>query len=200
MISSIEGKIIKKGINNLVISVGGFGIEVKVPLKTLEASPPVGSKVSLFTYLHLREDALSLYGFESEDERELFISLLSVSGFGAAKALAVLSVYSCERFEEIIRNQDIDSLTRIPGLGKKGAQRLVLEMRDKVGLPAELSASLDSPAKVAFEEAYEALIQLGYSALEARKALEEIKTKPGVESLGAAELIQSALKNIGSRI
>lgn len=200
MISSIEGKIIKKGINNLVISVGGFGVEVKVPLKTLESSPPVGSKVFLHTYLHLREDAMNLYGFESEDERELFITLLSVSGFGAAKALAVLSVYSCESFEEIVRNQDIDSLTRIPGLGKKGAQRLVLEMRDKVGLPVDLAASLDSPAKLAFEEAYEALVQLGYSASEARRALQDLKTQPGIESLGAADLIQSALKNIGSKI
>jgi len=200
MISSIEGKIIKKGVNSLVISVGGFGVEVRVPLKTLESSPPVGSRVSLQTYLHVRDDAINLYGFDDERDRELFVTLLSVSGFGAAKALAVLSVYSSERFEEIVRNQDIDSLTRIPGLGKKGAQRLVLEMRDKVGLPADLAASLDSPAKIAFEEAYEALVQLGYSAMEARKALEGLRSKPGFESLGAGALVQLALKDMGSKI
>jgi Holliday junction DNA helicase RuvA len=132
MINFVRGELIEKDPDRLVVLVGGLGLEVRAPAGTIEAAGEVGTQVSVYTYLHVREDALQLYGFESRRARDLFIKLMSVSGFGAAKALSVLSIFPPDRFETVVKMGDADTLTMIPGVGRKGAERLLLEMKDKV--------------------------------------------------------------------
>jgi len=193
LISYLKGKLIEKGVDHLVVMVGGLGLEVHAPAGTMEKSPPVGSEVAFHTYLHLRDDAVQLYGFDSPRARRTFMKLMKVSGFGPQKALSVLSVFSPEGFEEIIRRSDDETLTRIPGVGRKSAERLLLEMKDKIetsfeaeGMPGSLRESLG--------EAMEALVQLGYSRGEARDALKKCPTREGEANV--EELLQFALKNI----
>ncbi|MBN1288916.1 MAG: Holliday junction branch migration protein RuvA [Actinobacteria bacterium] len=171
MISYLEGKIIEKGPDHLVVLTGGIGYEVRVPACTVEKAPPVGDKAVLHTYLQVRQDAIQLYGFDSARSRDLFVKLTSVSGFGSAKALSVLSIFSPEGFEKVVSSGDAEALTVIPGVGKKSAQRLVLEMKDKVESVYDDIPGLDEPERVVFVEALEALVQLGYSRPEARTAI-----------------------------
>lgn len=195
MISFLNGTVVEKGANHLVVQVGGFGFEVRAPAGTIDRAPSAGSKASLFTYLHVREDALCLYGFDSPAARDLFVKLMSVSGFGAAKALGVLSVFSPEQFEGIVGREDADALTVIPGVGKKGAQRLVLEMKDKVGLPEEL-AGVPEGQRAPVAEAAEALVQLGYSRGEALDALRRFPVDAGEATV--EDMLQFALKSMDS--
>lgn len=190
MISYIKGTVASKGPESVVVEVGGVGVEVRAPSGTIDRSPGEGGRVMFHTYLHVRDDALILYGFDSTMARDLFLKLRGISGFGAQKALAVLSVYSAEDFETIVYRQDVDSLTRIPGIGKKSAERLLLEMKDKVGPATDVA-----PAGVAagpFFEAMEALVQLGLTRPEANVALS------GYEGDGSVEhMLQYALKRMG---
>lgn len=193
MISYLEGRIIEKDVDYLVVLVGGLGLEVRAPAGTIEKAPAVGGEVSLFTYLHVRQDVLQLYGFGSARARELFIKLMSVSGFGAAKALSVLSIFSPDGFGEIIARGDVDALTVIPGVGKKSAQRLLLEMRDKIELAFD-DVRMSGGQRTSLKEAVEALVQLGYSRGEAHDALKKYPADDG--EAGVEELLQFALKNI----
>jgi Holliday junction DNA helicase RuvA len=143
----------------------------------------------------VREDALQLYGFESRRARDLFIKLMSVSGFGAAKALSVLSIFPPDRFETVVKMGDADTLTMIPGVGRKGAERLLLEMKDKVEPSVEDVTGLPADGRFAFKEAAEALVQLGYSRLEAHDALKEFPFKAGEEP-AVEDLLQFALKRM----
>lgn len=193
MISFIRGKVAERGANHIVVLLGGVGLEVRAPAGTIEKSPAAGGEVLLHTYLHVREDVLQLYGFDSARGRDLFTKLLSVSGFGASKALAVLSVFSPEVFEEVVSSGDADRLTVIPGVGKKSAQRLLLEMRDKLELaPLEITG-LPEQRRRPFEEAAEALVQLGYTRTESYNAL---KKYPAGEEAGVEKMLQFALKNM----
>lgn len=194
MISYLEGKILEKGPDHMVILVGGVGYEVRVPAGTLEKSPPVGEKATLYTYLNVRQDAIQLYGFDSVRSRELFIKLTSVSGFGSAKALSVLSIFSPEGFERVIQRGDADALTVIPGVGKKSAQRLLLEMRDKIDLAGGEVSGLEEGERLVFREAVEALVQLGYSRMEAQREVGKYRfdgSEPSVE-----DVLQFALRQM----
>lgn len=193
MISFVRGEVIERGANKIVVMVGGIGLEVRAPAGTIEKAPAPGGEVSLHTYLHVRQDVLQLYGFDSTRGRDLFVRLQSLSGFGASKALAVLSVFSPEAFEEVIIGGDADRLTVIPGVGKKSAQRLLLEMRDKLELAPLEIAGLTEQRRRPFEEAAEALVQLGYTRGESYNAL---KRFPAAEEAGVQEMLQFALKNM----
>ena len=195
MIAFIRGTVAEKNPDGLVVQVGGIGFEVRAPAGTIDRAPSVGREVSLFTYLLVRQDAMQLYGFDSSRARDLFVKLMSVSGFGSAKALQVLSVFSPEGFEEVIRDGDADRLTMIPGVGKKGAQRLLLEMRDRLELfPQELTG-IPEFRRRAFDEATEALVQLGYTRHE---ALGVLRRYPFSEGEGTVEeLLQWSLRNMG---
>lgn len=191
MISYIKGTVASKSAEFVVVDVGGVGVEVRAPAGTIDRSPSEGSPVMFHTYLHVRDDAMILYGFDSTVSRDLFLKLLGISGFGAAKALAVLSVFSADDFETIVYRQDADSLTTIPGIGRKGAEKLLFEMKDKVGPAAEAIA----PAGIAlsaFQEAMEALVQLGLSRPEANAALKDYEGEGTVE-----HMLQFALKRTG---
>lgn len=193
MISYLSGKVIEKTAEHLVVLVGGLGLEVRAPAGTIDRAPEVGRDCSLYTYLYVREDALQLYGFDSPKARDLFSSLMTVSGFGSQKALAVLSVFSPEGFDSVIQRGDAEALTIIKGVGRKGAERLLLEMKDKVE-PSFEAAGVPEGGLQPLQEAAEALAQLGYSRMEAHAALEKFPfdgREPAVE-----ELLQFALKNI----
>jgi len=193
MISYVRGEVIEKTARSLVVLVGGLGLDVFLPEGTLHRAPASGKQVSLYTYLHVREDVLQLYGFDSASARDLFIQLMSVSGFGPQKALAVFSVFSPDGFIKVIHDGDALELTRIPGVGKKSAQRLMLEMRDKVGLPTEELVSLSEEQRRSLDEAAAVLEELGYSRPEAYRALKAYpfeEKEPAVE-----EMLRFALKN-----
>jgi Holliday junction DNA helicase RuvA len=196
MISYIEGTLIEKGADHLVIKVGGVGFEVRAPAGTVDKAPEVGEKVSLNTYLHVRQDVLALYGFESPRARDLFVKLMSVSGFGSQKALSVLSIFSPDGFIKVVQAGDADALTIIPGVGRKGAERLILEMKDKVEPSAE-DLGVPVGGLQPFQEAAEALVQLGYSRQEAHATLRGYPS-PGDETT-VEEMLQWALKNSGAR-
>lgn len=196
MIAYLEGTILSKGPDRLVIKTGGVGYEVRVPAGTLEKSPGVGSPVSLYTYLYLRQDLVQLYGFDSPVSRELFEKLMGVSGFGSQKALSVLSLFSPEGFEEIVRKGDVEALTMIPGVGKKSAQRLMLEMRDKIELEPVGMAGVPEESREASLEAVEALVQLGFTRIESQEALSGFGFDAG--EVTVEKMIQFALKNMGS--
>lgn len=194
MISYIKGKLIEKSAEHLVVLVGGLGLEVRAPAGTIDKAPDLGEDVSLYTYLHVRDDALQLYGFESPRARDLFTKLMTVSGFGSAKALAVLSVFSPEGFDSVVQRGDADALTIIKGVGKKGAERLLLEMRDKIEPSIEEVGGLPPEGRQPFGEAAEALVQLGYTRAEAHEALK--KYPFGGKEAPVEGLLQFALKNM----
>lgn len=197
MISYLKGTLQDKSAEHLVVLVGGVGFEVRVPAGTINKAPDVGGEISLHTYLHVRQDVLQMYGFDSPRARDLFIKLMSVSGFGSAKALAVLSVFPPERFEKFIQAGDADALTVIPGVGRKSAERLLLEMRDKIGTVTEDVAAMPEGPRLAFQEALEALVQLGYTRIEAHDALRRFPAGEGEPRV--EDMLQFALKNMDRR-
>ncbi len=196
MIAYLKGKILEKEPDRLVVLVGGLGLEVRAPAGTIDRAPAAGGDVALHTYLLVRQDVLQLYGFDTPRARDLFVKLTSVSGFGAQKALSVLSIFPPDRFEAVIRSGDADTLTIIPGVGKKSAERLLLEMKDKVEPSAEDIVGLPADGKMLFEEAAEALVALGFTRLEASDMLKKYPFKSGEEP-GIEELLQFALKQRG---
>ncbi|HEY5530847.1 MAG TPA: Holliday junction branch migration protein RuvA [Candidatus Anoxymicrobiaceae bacterium] len=194
MISYLKGKLIEKSAEHMVVLVGGIGLEVRAPAGTIDRAPETSADVSLYTYLYVREDALHLYGFDSPRARDLFTKLMSVSGFGSQKALAVLSVFSPEGFDAVVQRGDAEALTIIKGVGKKGAERLLLEMKDKIEPASEDLTALPVEARGPFQEAAEALVQLGYTRLEAHNALSKYSFASGDASI--EELLQFALRNM----
>jgi len=193
MIGSVRGRIASKTPPQLTVDVGGLGYELEAPMSTFFHLPAVGEEVSLLTHLVVREDAHVLYAFATESERRLFRSLIKVSGVGPKIALALLSGISVDAFSRCVVNEDITALTRVPGIGRKTAERLVVEMRDRLadpavpaaaGVPLTISASPGS-------EAYGALIALGYRPAEATRLLKTVG--PGTHS--TEELIRRALQS-----
>jgi Holliday junction DNA helicase RuvA len=176
-----------------VVLVGGLGLEVRAPVGTIDKAPGAGEEISLFTYLHVREDVLQLYGFDSAEARDLFMKLMSVTSVGPRLALSVLSVFSTAGFVKVVNQGDADALTIIPGVGKKSSQRLIIEMREKVGELPEEVISLSPERRLPLEEAMEALMQLGYSRQEAYSALRDYPFEEGVPT--AEEMLQFALKS-----
>lgn len=192
MIGSVRGRIASKTPPQLLVEVGGVGYEVEAPMSTFFLLPSVGEEVRLLTHLVVREDAHILYGFATADERRLFRSLIKVSGVGPKIALALLSGISVEGFAMCVQNQDIAALTRVPGIGRKTAERLVVEMKDRLGPPSEgvTTATAAAPGLNPEAEAFGALIALGYKPAEATRLLKA--AGPGTHS--TEELIRRALQ------
>ena len=190
MIGSLRGRIASKTPPQLTVDVGGLGYELEAPMSTFFHLPAVGEEVRLLTHLVVRDDAHVLYGFATEDERRLFRSLIKVSGVGPRIALALLSGISVSAFAQCVLNEDISALTRVPGVGRKTAERLIVEMRDRLAAPqATPGAPLAAPAR-AEGEAYGALVALGYRPAEAARLLKAVG--PGTHS--TEELIRRALQ------
>jgi holliday junction DNA helicase RuvA len=190
MIGSLRGRISAKTPPQLTLEVGGVGYELEAPMSTFFHLPVVGAEVRLLTHLVVREDAHVLYGFGSEDERRLFRSLIRVSGIGPKIALALLSGMSVADFYRCVHSQDVGALTRVPGIGRKTAERLLVEMRDRLAV-AELASDGGSVVAASPEgEAYDALVALGYRPAEATRLLKA--AGPGTHS--TEELIRRALQ------
>ena len=194
MIGSLRGRISSKTPPQLTIEVGGVGYELEAPMSTFFHLPAVGEDVRLLTHFVVREDAQLLYGFATEDERRLFRGLLKVSGVGPKIALALLSGISVEAFIMCVQNQDVAALVRVPGIGRKTAERLLIEMRDRLK-PAgesEPGAAMAVSAGASPEaEAFGALVALGYRPAEATRLLKA--AGPGTHS--TEELIRRALQS-----
>ena len=190
MIGSLAGVLALKAPPALVLEVGGVGYELEAPMSTFYSLPPLGQSVKLLTHLVVREDAHVLYGFGSAEERALFRNLLKVSGVGPRIALAILSGSTAEAFATSVRAGDAATLTRIPGVGRKIAERLIVEMRDRLAAAEAGShaAAVSAPVGMA-AEAYGALIALGYKPNEATRLLKN--------AIGASteDLIRSALQS-----
>ena len=194
MIGRLRGFIIDKQPPELVLDVQGVGYEVFAPMSTFFNLPGLNEEVTLFTHLVVREDAQLLYGFASERERLLFRSLLKVNGVGAKLALTILSGSDVDTFARSVQEGDTASLTRLPGVGKKTAERLIIEMRDRlkeVSSAMGLSATTTSASTVsgAKDEATEALIALGYKSTEAEKMIRSLD-----DGLSTEQLIRQALQ------
>jgi Holliday junction DNA helicase RuvA len=192
MIGSIRGRIASKTPPQLMVEVGGVGYEIEAPMSTFFLLPSVGEEVFLLTHLVVREDAHILYGFGTDAERRLFRSLIKVSGVGPKIALALLSGINVEAFALCVQNQDIAALTKVPGIGRKTAERLIVEMKDRLGPPSESAAhAVASPPGANPEaEAFGALVALGYKPAEATRLLKA--AGPGTHS--TEELIRRALQ------
>ncbi len=170
MISSLRGKIISRKPDNVVIDVNGVGYQVNVPLSILSNLPEEGNDVFLHVYTHVREDALQLFGFFSEDEKRIFTTLLGITGIGPKMALNILSGISHDDFLHAIEKEDVAMLCRIPGLGKKTAHRLILELREKLPSSSAIRDRL-------FEDTLSALVNLGYKKNIAQQFLEKAYKK-----------------------
>ena len=175
MIASIQGVLEARRAGYVIIRTGGFGIRVSTPTSTLSRLGDVGSEVSLYTHFYVREDGMALYGFSSEEDRDAFEQLIGLSGVGPKLALALLSLMDAQTFYKAIADEDQQRLALTPGVGKKLAARLVLELKGKLpSLVALGGAGAISPAGKLQSEVLEALMGLGFSAAEAQAALIKI--------------------------
>lgn len=195
MIASIQG-ILESGASpdttGVVVNVGGVSLLVHVPASTMESLGGIGGRVRLYTYLYFKEDNLALYGFSSPEERELFQMLIGVERVGPRGALSMLSAMRGESLAKAIASEDVERLTQAPGVGKKLAARLILELKGK--LEKRWGAALPQPQEDS--DVLSALISLGYSPAEARAALSNLAPSP---NLPLEERIRLALQHLGSR-
>ena len=200
MIGRLTGQLLVKQAPELLIGVQGVGYEVQVSMTTYFTLPPMGETVTLHTHFVVREDAQQLFGFASDEERALFRALIRVSGVGPKMALAILSGMTAEEFVRCVRSGDTQTLTRLPGVGKKTAERLLVEMRDRLAgwhptagdmtaVPGPANHSLD-----ATEEAESALVALGYKPQEAARMVSGARADAG-DVASSEELIRLALKS-----
>jgi Holliday junction DNA helicase RuvA len=192
MIGSLRGRLASKHATVLIVDCGGVGYEVETPMSTFLELPPVGDELFLHTHLVVRENSHSLYGFATDDEKILFRTLLSVSGVGAKMGLAILSGMSVRDFERCVQLEDAAMLVKIPGVGKKTAERLIIEMRDKIDkAPASVTAlGAGRIATDSRSEAIDALVSLGYKPTEVKRLLETID----VTDKSAEDIIRLALR------
>jgi Holliday junction DNA helicase RuvA len=188
MIGRVSGRLLAKQPPQITVDVNGIGYEIDVPMSTLYQLPATGAEVTLYTQLIVREDAHLLYGFATEAERALFRQLIKISGIGARTALSVLSGLSVAELREAVRGQDITRMTKIPGIGKKTAERLLLELRDRLDFKAG-DAPAGGAAASGTGDIVNALSALGYNDREVNWAVD--KLPPG---LSVTEGIRQALK------
>lgn len=198
MIGRLQGVLVYKQPPGLMIDIHGVGYELEASLSTFAKLPEVGSEITLYTHLSVREDAHTLYAFASLEERALFRSLIKVSGIGAKLALLILSGMNVEAFSRCVRDGDTASLTRLPGIGKKTAERLIMEMRDRIGElklgPGRIlntDNTVLSDSYDAVDDAVSALIALGYKSADAAKMIQAVAQ----EGLDSEALIRLALQS-----
>jgi holliday junction DNA helicase RuvA len=194
MIASLNGTIAYRGIDHVIVDVGGVGYRLLIPLSTFYALPETGP-TRFHVYTHVRDDAILLFGFLSGEEKELFILLISVSGIGPKLALNILSHIPAPALLAALADGDVKRLSSLPGIGKKTAERLVLELREKVhklGAPPSNSAPPTALATAtSLEDALSALVNLGYKEAQARKTLEAMEITPDA---GVEDVLKGALK------
>jgi len=200
MIAFLSGKLLEKSANTVIVDVAGVGYEVTIQLSTFYELGEAGSDVSLRIYTHVREDAIQLFGFKTNRERDLYLKLISVQGVGAKSGITMLSGMNAEEIVAAIRTDNLAKLTAIPGVGRKTAERLVIELRDKVG---ELSAAAVGESSISssavagddvFDDALSALLNLGYQKNAAEKAVQQVR-QDGVEA-NVQKILRAALQRL----
>ena len=200
MYAFIEGEVCEKMNGSLILLAGGVGWQLTCSNNTLQAAPALGEKMRCYTYLSVREDAMELFGFSSREEKELFLQLTSVSGIGPKTALGLLGSMPLRDLNLAILLGDVNALSRAPGIGKKTAQRIALELKDKVSqadvsaFPGDASSAASVPVigSDAASEAIEALIALGYSSTESRNAISQVRGQADTPE----DLIRLALRSM----
>jgi Holliday junction DNA helicase RuvA len=202
MIAQLRGIILEKHPPQLILEVGGIGYEIDAPMSTFYRMPEVGQEITLFTHFIVREDAHHLYGFDLREERSLFRTLLKVNGVGPRLALTILSSIDPNEFIRCVINNDTDNLVRIPGVGKKTAERLIIEMRDKVSnweqaagmdsIKLNPSSSDASSRNRVIQDSVSVLIALGYKPQEASRAVAKVDEG----SITSEEIIKRALREM----
>ena len=206
MISYIKGALGAVEDDVIVVETGGIGLAVHVPLSLLEELPPLGEEVTVYTYFQVREDAMTLYGFLHRQDREMFKQLLGVNGIGPKGALGILSVMRPDDLRIAIVSGDAKAISRAPGIGAKTAQRLILDLKDKVDLEEVMMASFGggkeaasdtgtgaSVAGMAAKEAVAALTALGYTNMEASRAVKKVEI---TENMSVEDILKASLKHL----
>ncbi len=198
MIAFLTGKLLEKSANSVIVDVGGVGYEVLIPLSTFYEIGEVGTDVRLRIYTHVREDAMQLFGFSTEREKALYLKLISVQGVGAKSGITMLSGMSADEMIDAIRKENIAKLTAIPGVGRKTAERVVVELREKV---SEMSAAAAAGSAVStagsdgddvFNDALSALVNLGYQRAAAEKAIQQVRRDGGEATV--QKILRAALQ------
>jgi Holliday junction DNA helicase RuvA len=189
VIALLEGQVAARGADRAVILAGGVGYEINCSAATLGALPSIGRRTKVLTHLHVRDDSMSLFGFGTLAERDLFTLLIGVNGVGPKLALAILSVLAPEALRRALLDGDADAVTVVPGVGKKVAARIVLDLKERLG------GQVDLPAESPLAEVREALMGMGLSVQEVQDALAGLDGKDGP----VEELLRGALQRVGSR-
>lgn len=205
MISYVKGPLVEVSGDRIVIETGNVGLEIRVPLSLLDELPKTGEQIKVYTYFQVREDAMSLYGFLHRQDREMFQQLLGVNGVGPKGALGILSALRPDDLRMAIISGDAKAISRAPGIGTKTAQRVILDLKDKVS-PEDLFSSLEEegldPAGAslsadvrgdAAKEAIQALVALGYSNLEAARAVRKTEV---TEDMTAEDVLKASLRHL----
>lgn len=201
MIAYVKGIVADIAEDNVVIDVGGIGYNVKISATTAGLIPGMGEEIKMYTYTMVREDAFSLYGFLTKDDLEIFKKCITVNGIGPKGALAILSVMDADSLRFAILSGDAKAISKAPGIGNKTAERLILDLKDKISLEdtfvskqsAEYAAATSGSDNAAISEAIEALVALGYGQTEAAKAVRNV---PDAGNMDAGALLKIALKNL----
>jgi Holliday junction DNA helicase RuvA len=200
MIGRLQGILLEKAPPALLVDVGGVGYELEAPMSTFYTLPESGQQVTLHTHMVVREDAQLLYGFATQTERAMFRTLIRVSGVGAKMALTILSGISAGEFARCVQDDDTATLVKLPGIGKKTAERLIVEMRDRIQdwggsaadfLPPQAASVAPAGAAGAVKEAITALVALGYKPQEASRMINNLEA---TDELSTEEIIRAALK------
>ena len=195
MIAKIKGNLIYKNLAKVLIQTYGIGFEILISAKTYEKLPDTGREVSIDTYLHVREDTVTLIGFHNIEEKEIFLKLLSVSGVSVKIALSALSIYNTEEIARLIESRQSEMLKRVPGIGKKLSDRIILELQGKFreNITTYDTSGIINSDKI--EEVREALKALGYSVSEIMKAISKIKTED-VREKNIEDILKDVLKEV----
>jgi holliday junction DNA helicase RuvA len=199
LIGRVRGKLVSKDIDSIeVMTDGGVAYELTIPLNVFEALPRVDEDVSLHTSLVVKEDSWQLFGFVSVFEKKLFEKLLTANGIGPSLAIGMLSALSATRLTRAIREKDIPTLQSVPRVGRKKAERLILDLADKLDGLGETAGATGTPASAAADDAMRALVSLGYSSADAERGV-RAALDAGGGGKSAAELIRAALAKLGGR-
>ena len=202
MIAYLKGTLEEIGNDYVVIDVNNIGYQVKVSLRVIEGLPGLGSQVKIHTYTYVREDVIALYGFLTKDDLQMFLLLLGVNGVGPKGALGILSVFSAQELRLAIISQDSKTIAKAPGIGAKTAQRMLIDLKDKVSVEETFEKMGTEPIAVsgvktenigARSDAVEALTALGYSASESMKAVNAVES---VENMSSDAILKAALKHL----
>lgn len=201
MIAYIKGILTEIYEDSIVLEQGGVGYDIQIPASVFDALPPCGSEVKIHTYLYVREDAMSLYGFLSRDDLNVFRLLLTVSGIGPKGALGILATITPDNLRFAILSDDSKTIAKAPGIGAKTAKKLIIELKDKLSLTEALELSKEhanapetsAPSENIRAEAVEALTALGYSGAEALRAVKQVEI---TEDMTVEELLKASLKKI----